>query len=342
MIRRTLGSALFLLGLLMAARVDAQQDSTLIPGPWKYSSAVGLTLTESAYTTNWAGGDQGTIVWVLNNDLRAERQVSPRYNVSNVLQVAYGQTAEQRSDPADPSRIAWTSPDKTTDLIAFESISRWTLRAFADPYFSLRAETQFSDESSPLGSITLNPIKLKEAAGLARVLAKAQDRELITRFGVGMRQTFGKSFVDPVTLAKASFSSNDGGFEWNTTAVWPMLQKKVIYRGSLLVFLPVFYSKSDALTTFDAAAIAADPTRRPVADYWKDPDVNFLNTFTADITKHLAVGLVAQLIYDKFDTAANVDNSLPLSILVPEIDKNVRKVGQFKQTLNVSLKYQLF
>jgi hypothetical protein len=121
-----------------------------------------------------------------------------------------------------------------------------------------------------------------------------------------------------------------------------MLEKKVIYRGSLLVFMPVFYSKSDDLKTFDQAAIAADPTRGPVAGYWKDPDVNFMNTFTASITSHLAVGLVAQLVYDKFDTAANVDNTLPPSVLVPEIDKNVRKVGQFKQTLNVALKYQLF
>ena len=332
---------LSVLALLAASRADAQKDSVYAAGPWKYTSAVGLTLTESAYTSNWAGGDKGTIIWVLNSDLRAERQFSPSYNLSNVLQLAYGQTAQQKADPADPSRIAWGAPDKTTDLIAFESTSRWTLRGFADPYFSFRAESQFSDESNPLGSITLNPIKLKEAAGLARVLAKSEDRELITRVGVGMRQTFGKSFIDPVSLAKASFTSNDGGFEWNTTTVWPMLDKKVTYRASLLVFLPVFYSRSDALTTFDAAAIAADPTRGPVADYWKDPDINFLNTFTAAITKHLEVGLVAQLVYDKFDTAANVDNSLPLSVLIPEIDKNVRRVGQFKQTLNIALRYQL-
>jgi hypothetical protein len=339
---RTLVRWLSVLALFAASRADAQKDSVYAAGPWKYTSAVGLTLTESAYTSNWAGGDKGTIIWVLNSDLRAERQFSPSYNQSNVLQLAYGQTSQQKADPADPSRIAWSSPDKTTDLIALESVSRWTLRGFADPYFSLRGESQFSDESNPLGSITLNPIKLKEAAGLARVLAKSEDRELITRVGVGMRQTFGKSFVDPVTLAKASFTSNDGGFEWNTTAVWPLLEKKVTYRASLLVFLPVFYSKSDALTIFDAAAIAVDPTRRPVADYWQDPDVNFLNTFTAAITKHLEVGLVAQLVYDKFDTAANVDNSLPLAVLIPEIDKNVRKVGQFKQTLNVTIRYQLF
>jgi hypothetical protein len=341
MTRRTVASLLCALALLTATGAAAQPDTILVGGPWKYSSAVGLTLTQSAFTANWAGGDRGSIVWVLNTDLRAERQVSPSYNVSNLLQLSYGQTANQITDPANPSRLAWEAPDKTTDLIALESTSRWTLRAFADPYFSVRAESQFSDQSSPLGAISLNPIKLKESAGVARVIEKTADRELITRAGFGLRQTFGKSFVDPVTLATASFTSNDGGFEWNTTAVRPMLDKKVVYRGTLLVFLPIFYSKSDALTAFDAAAIAADPTRQPVATYWKDPDVNFLNTFTAGITKHLEVALLAHLIYDKFDTAANVDNTLPLDVLVPDIDKNVRKVGQFKQTLSVALRYQL-
>jgi hypothetical protein len=342
MLLRTFGCTLSAIALLVAARADAQQDTLYAPGPWKYTSAIGLTITESAFSTNWSGGDKGTFVWVLNSDLRAERQRSPHHNISNVLQIAYGQSEDQIVDPANPTRIAWSTPDNTTDLIAFESINRWTLRGLLDPYFSLRAESQFSDESNPIGSITLNPVKLKEAAGVARVLRKTEDREAITRVGFGIRQTFGKSFVDPVTLAKASFTANDGGFEWNTTATWPMLEKKVVYQGSLLVFMPLFYSKADDLKTFDEAAIAADPARRPVADYWKNPDVNFMNTFTASITTHLAVGLVAQLVYDKFDTAANVDNTLPPGVLVPEIDKNVRKVGQFKQTLSVSFKYQLF
>jgi len=151
----------------VAVRADAQQDTVLAAGPWKYSSAVGLTLTESAFSTNWAGGDKGSIVWVLNGDLRAERQFSPRYNISNVFQVSFGQTERQITDPADPTRIAWGTPDKTTDLLAFESTSRWTLNAVVDPYFGLRAETQFSDESSPLGAITLPGMACARAPKIA-------------------------------------------------------------------------------------------------------------------------------------------------------------------------------
>lgn len=338
-VRRSILCALVLLGAGVARAEDAKPAE---PGPWKYTAAAGLTLTQSSFSSNWAGGDKGSIVWVLNGDLRAERQFSTRYNLTNTLQLAYGQTSAQTVDPADPSRRVWDTPDKTTDLIAFESTSRWTLRALVDPYVAFRAESQFSDRSNPLGAISFNPIKLKESAGVARVLLKAEDREAITRVGFGFRQTLAKTIVDPVTLAKESFSSNDGGIEWNTTATYPLLEKKVIYKGSLLVFKPVFYSRADALDVFDVTARAADPTREAVAEFWKATDVNFLNTFTAGITKHLSVALLAHLVYDKFDSAANVDNAQPLANQVPEIDRNIRKAGQFKQTLSIALTYQLF
>ena len=49
------------------------------------------------------------------------------------------------------------------------------------------------------------------------------------------------------------------------------------------------------------------------------------------------------LIYDKFDTAANVDNSLPLdTVLRPEIERNTRPAGQFKQSLALGLNFALF
>jgi len=328
--------------LLLAATARAQDSTAAAPGPWKFASTLGLTVTQSSFSTNWAGGDKGSIVWVLNGDLHAERQVSDRYNISNVLQVAYGQTSRQEIDPADPSRRAWTAPDKTTDQVAFESASRWTLHSIVDPYFAIRAETQFSDQSNPLGAIPWNPVKLKESLGAARVLFKGEDREAISRLGFGFRQTLARSIVDPVTLARESFTSNDGGVEWNTTATYPLLDKKVLFQGTLLVFKPLFYSRSGALESFDAAAIAAHPGREPVATFWKATDVNFLSTFTAGITRHLSVALLVQLVYDKFDAAANVNNALPLSVLIPEIDKNIRKAGQFKETLAIGLTYQLF
>lgn len=310
----------------------------LPPGPWKLGTTFGLNLSQSAFSDNWAGGDRGSIVWVVNSDARAERQFSTTFNLTHLLQLAYGQAARQTGTDGS----TWDRPDKTTDLIAFESTGRFTLGAFVDPYLALRLDSQFSDQSNPIGRIPFNPIKLKESAGIARMLVKTEDREVLTRLGFGLRQTFGRSFVDPVTREKSSFTSTDGGVEWQTTASWPVLEKKVLYQSTLLVFRPVFYSRSDALETFDVAARAADPGREAVADFWKATDVNFLNTFTAQITKSVGVTLVIQLVYDKFDTAANVDNSLALPVLVAEVDRNVRKAGQFKETLALTLTYQLF
>jgi hypothetical protein len=346
-LRRTLVPAVLLFALAApAARAEDKKPPE--PGPWAFDAVAALNLAQSSFSSNWKGGDKGTIVWVLGGELTAQRQFSRRYHMQNVLKAAYGQTAKQQRDPADAARLVWDPPDKTTDLLAFESNSRWTLEAFVDPYLSVGAETQFQDESSPIGIIRFNPIKVKESAGAARVLKKTEDTEWITRLGFGFRQTFAQAFTDPVTEAKRSFTTNDGGFEWQTTATQPLFEKKVLYKGRLLVFQPVFFSKSGDLETMDAAVVAAyeaanpGQTRESVKDFWRATDIDLQNTFTAQITKLLAVNLFAQFTYDKFDAAANVDPSLAFGPALAELDRNTRKAGQFKQTLALALTYTLF
>ena len=330
--------------LLLLASVPALAQDAIEPGPWKWSGKTALNMTQSTYTKNWAGGDRGQVAWVLNLDAAAERQFSTTFNWLNTLTVAYGQTSEQNLDSG--GNLEWGHPDKSTDQILFESLARVTGSRVIDPYFSLRLDTQFRDQSyGSLGSLTLNPIKLKEAAGVSKTLRKTETSELLTRVGFGLRQTFGRSLRrDASTLAilEDNFTSNDGGFEWQTDATQPMLEDRVEFKAQLLVFQPIFYSKSEDLKTFDELAQAAQPGRESVADFWKATDVNLQATLTSKITKYLQVVLYAQLIYDKFDTAANVDLGLPLADLATEVDKNVRKAGQFKQTLALGLTYTLF
>jgi hypothetical protein len=326
--------------LAFAAGVaHADAPKPVEPGPWKFGAVAGLNVSQSSFSSNWAGGDRGSIVWVLNSDMSADRQFSRKFNLANRLQLAYGQTSRQT--PTTTGELVWDTPDKTTDLIAFESTGRMTLERAVDPYAALRMDSQFRDQSSPLGVIAFNPIKLKETAGVARLLFKTEDSEGLMRLGLGFRQTIAKS-IDPLTLAKQSFSSNDGGLEWQTNITRPVLDKKVLYKGQLMVFVPVFYSKADELEQFDTRAIAAFPGREAVADFWKSPDVSFQNNFSASITKYLSVNLYAQLVYDKFDSAANVDATFPLADQLVEVDRNVRKAGQFKETLSLGLSYRLF
>jgi hypothetical protein len=311
------------------------------PGPWKLTWVAGLNLSQSNFSENWAGGDKGSIVWVLNSDAKAQRQFGTRYALSNHLQLAYGQTVQQQPDPADPDRLIWASPRKSNDQIRFESVSRFTLGGWVDPYAALRLEGQFVDESSSLGSILLSPIKLTESAGVARVVQKTDDRELITRLGFGFRETFARQF-DPVTAERVSVATTDGGIEWQTSATQPLFDKKVLFEGQLRVFQPLFFSKSEALDTFDRDALAFDPGRESIADFWKAPNVDVQGVFSAQITKVLAVNLAAQWVYLKFDPATDIDNTKPVAERIPAVDHGVRKAGQFREALAIGITYTLF
>lgn len=332
-------ASLALLALaLPSAPVRAADD--VEPGPWQFGAIVGLNLSQSAFSDNWAGGDQGSINWVLKSDLNAQRQFNESMHWSNDLQLAYGQTATQTVDSGERR---WDKPDKTTDLIQFESLARFTLHGVADPYLGFRLESQFLDKSDPAGRVRkLNPIRLKESGGAARVFEKTETTELISRIGFGFRQNIGRAFTDSTGLADDSegFSTTDGGFEFQTNATYPLAGEKIQYKGEVLVFWPLFFSGSDDLKTYDALAVAMDPNHEAVADFWKTPDVNFQSTFDAKITSWMSVNLYAQLIYDKFDAATNVDPTQAFSVLDAAVQEGIRKSGQFKQTLALALSYR--
>ena len=340
--RGALAPVALAIALLAAPTARAAEPKPAEPGPWKFGTVASLNLSQSQFSTNWAGGDKGSIVWVVSASSTAERQFNRRFNLTNSLLLAYGQTAQQVDDPSSPGQRVWDTPDKTTDQILFESTGRFTMESFVDPYFGVRVESQFQDQSDPVRTLELNPVRLKESAGIARVLVKTEERELITRLGLGFRQTFARAFVDPVTPATRSYSTNDGGFEWQTQMTQPLLDKKVLYKGQLLVFQPVFFSNSGVLEDFDAAAAVALPGREAVADFWKAPDIDFQNTFSAQITKTLGVNLFVQWRYDKFDAATNVDVTQPVAMQAAAIDRGIRKAGQFKEVLAISLSYRLF
>lgn len=325
---------------LPAAPARADDAKPPEPGPWKFSTVLNLNLSQSSFSSNWAGGDKGSIVWVLGANSAAERQLSRSFNLLNTLQLAYGQTSKQVDDGSG-GRV-WDTPDKTTDQIVLESVGRWTTTKLVDPYLSLRGETQFEDQSNPLGVLRFNPVKLKESAGLSRVLHKTDDALTLTRLGFGLRQAFGRTLVAGPPLARERYSTNDGGFEWQTTVKQPLLQKKVLWTGSLLVFQPLFFSDARDLEAFDAEARAADPRHENVAGFWRTTDVGAQSLFSAQITKALGVELFAQWVYDKFDNATNVDPAKPLDVRAAEIRRSVRKAGQFKETLALALRYQLF
>ncbi|NNE43802.1 MAG: DUF3078 domain-containing protein, partial [Gemmatimonadetes bacterium] len=162
----TAGALAALLLVAPAVMAEDEEDPNK-PGPWNFGAITGINLSQSAFSDNWAGGDEGTITWVLSADLDAERQFSRKFNWNNVLQLAYGQTSKQETGTSGSK--SWSAPDKSTDKIQFESLGRFTLGGWADPYVGLRLDSQFLDQRSPFGQLHFNPIKIKESGGIARV-----------------------------------------------------------------------------------------------------------------------------------------------------------------------------
>lgn len=60
--RRAAGSLSSALIILAASTVWAQPSTPNRPGPWTFGSTAGLTLSPSSFSSDWHGGDKGSIV----------------------------------------------------------------------------------------------------------------------------------------------------------------------------------------------------------------------------------------------------------------------------------------
>jgi len=269
--------------------------------PWKVSVDANLTLTQNAYSDNWVGGEAGAISWTFNSNSLVERQLSPILNNKNVLKLFYGQTHNQ-----DLYTKAWAKPVKSTDLIDFESIFRFTFGKFADPYTALRLESQFIDESDPEKSRFLNPVKFTESFGVAKVFIKEDKCEWIARMGGGLRQYINRGVLDPLTEERETKMSYDGGIDFAIDFKTLLADDRITFNSKLSIFKAFIYSEVEELEGLQNE------------EYWKSPDINWENIFTASITNYLMVYLYIQILYDK------------------EVDLSAR----FKQTLALGLTYK--
>lgn len=317
------------------------EEKELEIGKWYPMAETGLTLTQSSYSDNWAGGDKGSIVWtaILNSSL--ENQLNEKVNWFNTLKLAFGQTHQQKV--ASNGERVWDNPEKSTDLVEFETIFRFTLGWHVDPYASGRVESQLYDVSDPQGrGLKLNPVKLKEAVGFARHFINEEDRSLMARVGAAFRQTSRRVFTSaaPATGTE-SVTTNDGGVEFVADYNTKVLEDRVTWTSKLIVMQPFFYSEKSKFEGLTEAQLTTAGLDNKIADFTTTVDVDWENIFTTQITKIISVNLYVRWIYDKYD------NSVP-----PKLDENgditnaadvkaaVRKAGQFKQTMAIGLTYR--
>jgi len=284
----------------------ALADDPVPPGGWKATADVGLNVNQASYSSSWTGGEEASVAWTLAANLIAERQFKPTLNWRNTLRLAFGQFHREREDAA--GNRSWESPEKSSDRVFFESLMRFTLGGFVDPYASVTFESQFYDATDARLTRYLNPILLTESAGIGRTFIKNERTEFYSRVGAALRQNIVQTVVgeDP-DLDREFDSSLDGGAEWVTDmrhAISPQLN----YTGRLRVFEAVFYSESDKLEGL------------PEEDYWKTPDVAWENTLSAAVAKYVQASLFFELLYDK------------------QIDLR----GRWREILGLGITYKLF
>jgi hypothetical protein len=287
--------ALFSISLLLVS-------SAVSAEPWTLSADVNLTATQSAFSDNWVGGEAGALSWALNSNWLAEKQLNPKLHTKNTLKLLFGQTHNQ-----DLETKNWSKPVKSNDLIDFESVLRITMGWFVDPYAGLRIESLFLDQSDPELERYINPVKFTESVGIAKVFFKEENRELMMRLGAGFRQFLDRDRYDAASDTRDNFTSNDAGFIFDADFKTPLAGDKITYQSKLTVYQAYYYSEKEVLEGL------------PEGDYWKAPDVNWENTFSAGITEYLMVSLYVQLLYNK------------------EVDL----AGRFKQTLALGFTYKL-
>lgn len=276
------------------------------PTGWIKTFDLALNVTQSAYSNNWEGGEQGNLIWVAQANGMFEKQVSPKLNWKSTIKLAFGQTHTQYIEE-NTDEEKWAKPVKSTDKIDIESVARFTLEWHLDPYLAVRFESQFLDASVPDVKRYLNPKLITFSAGVARKMWHRPEKdELITRFGLAVRELITEDIPDPNIKATEVNTATDGGLE-SVTDFNVVLGEKVGLTSKLTLFKAFFYSEKD------------DFKGLPEEDYWKAVDVNFENTLTVAVAKYLQVSFYMQLLYDK------------------EIDL----AGRFKETLALGLTYKM-
>ncbi|MBU1699415.1 MAG: DUF3078 domain-containing protein [Candidatus Eisenbacteria bacterium] len=345
------GFRIFGLVLLVAAaglQNTQAEEKEIEVGKWYPTLESGITMTQSSYSDNWSGGDEGSIVWTFITNATLENQLNPKTNWNNELKLAYGQTLQQSM--RDNGEKKWDRPEKSTDLLSFETIFRFTMGWAVDPFISGRFESQFQDASDPCGrTLALNPLKFKESVGFARHFINEEERSLLSRFGFALRQNSRKLFVQACSNAPSlsnetkSETSMDGGIEWVTDYNTKILENRVSWTSKLTLYQPIFYSGNDKFDDLSVEMLEAAGLASDIGDFTTVIDADWENVFTTQITKLISVNLYMRWIYDKYD------NSVPPVLTddgglknPADIKAAVRKSGQFKETLALGLTYRFF
>ncbi len=268
---------------------------------WKLESDLNFQLTQNQFSDNWAGTELSNITWSAKSNSSAEKQMAKWLNNKTTLKLAFGQTHLQKRDTA--GKIQWNPPEKSEDKIDLESLSKFTLQSWVDPYVSLRAESQFLDESDAKLTRVVNPILLTESAGIMKDIYKTPKNELNIRLGAAFREKLNREVYNPSLNERELVTTLDGGAEFVSEFKHIFFAMDANVKSKLWVYQALFNSKSKDLT-----------------DDWRATDMVWDTVLTAKLWRSITGNLSFTMKYDK-----------------EEVDEM-----QWKQILGLGFSYSLF
>ena len=238
---------------------------------WEVDSDILINLTQGIYSDNWSGSEQSTVTWVAQSNTTAQKQMKEWLNNKNTLKLAFGQTHQEKGDIDGDGEVEWGSGQKSTDKIDFESLFRFTLKSFVDPYMALRMESQFVDESGAK-KYYVNPMLFTESAGIMKSIINADKTKLSLRLGAAIRENVDRKLdVTPV----------DGGAEAVAEFKKIFGDAAASYNSRLSVYQAIFNSEKDP------------------NGYWKETDYRWENMLSTKLFGLLSANLSFDIVYDR-------------------------------------------
>ena len=238
---------------------------------WEKTADLGLTFSQSGYSSSWAGDEKGTMTWNFTGNMTAARPLSENLSWKNELKLNYGQTHVEEETADGDKR--WAKPQKSADRIFLESLLRFDLHKFVEPYAALTFDSQFHDgDDNPL-----SPAMITESAGFGRQFQKDDRGGLFSRLGFALRHE----------TAYRVAGTTAGGLEWVTDFDRTFGEGDLKVVSKLRVFQAFFNSMSDELKGLVNE------------DYWESPDITWETSLSAAVSKYIQTTFFVEFLYDK-------------------------------------------
>ncbi len=201
-------------------------------------------------------------------------------NNRTTLKLAFGQTHLQKTDSLGIKY--WQEPDKTTDKIDLESLFKFTLQKWVDPYAALRFESQFLDESDATLTRIVNPMLFTESAGIMKTFLETEKNHLSLRLGGAVRERLNRDEMNLTTNERELVTTVDGGLEAVAEFKHILRLANASFNSKFWAYQALFNSKSDDLN-----------------NDWKALDYVWENILTTKLWGFLSANLTFELRYEK-------------------------------------------